>query len=186
CSARPWLSSARSARSVSACDCTETYSPAAMENAPATVPAMPLARITIPEAPVAATPTTSPAIETTPSLAPRTAARSQPARLLRWCSGGGMGVDSLGRLRRWWRRCNPVAWPDARVSRDIVAASAPDRDRRPCNLRRRDRHVSSPSTAPDAPIRSRDELVAYLADGCKPPADWRIGTEHEKFGFRLD
>jgi len=36
------------------------------------------------------------------------------------------------------------------------------------------------------PIESRDELVAYLEAGCKPPADWRIGTEHEKFGFRTD
>jgi len=32
-------------------------------------------------------------------------------------------------------------------------------------------------------IESRDALVAFLADGCKPPARWRIGTEHEKFGF---
>ena len=47
-------------------------------------------------------------------------------------------------------------------------------------------HVSDSSPSPDAPIASRDELVAYLAAGCKPPADWRIGTEHEKFGFRLD
>ncbi len=36
-----------------------------------------------------------------------------------------------------------------------------------------------------APITSRDDLVAFLADGCKPRADWRIGTEHEKFGFDL-
>ncbi|MFP4538098.1 MAG: glutamate--cysteine ligase [Dichotomicrobium sp.] len=33
------------------------------------------------------------------------------------------------------------------------------------------------------PIESRDELIAYLEAGCKPPADWRIGTEHEKIGF---
>jgi glutamate--cysteine ligase len=33
------------------------------------------------------------------------------------------------------------------------------------------------------PIESKDELVAYLEAGCKPRADWRIGTEHEKFGF---
>jgi len=46
--------------------------------------------------------------------------------------------------------------------------------------------VSNPSTSPEAPIASRDELVAYLAGGCKPSADWRVGTEHEKFGFRLD
>ena len=34
-------------------------------------------------------------------------------------------------------------------------------------------------------IESRDDLVRHVEAGCKPPADWRIGTEHEKFGFRL-
>ena len=33
------------------------------------------------------------------------------------------------------------------------------------------------------PIASRDELVAWLAAGCKPAADFRIGTEHEKFVY---
>lgn len=41
----------------------------------------------------------------------------------------------------------------------------------------RDKAVAS------SPIESRDELVAYLEAGCKPAGDWRIGTEHEKFGF---
>ena len=27
--------------------------------------------------------------------------------------------------------------------------------------------------------------MSFLEDGCKPPADWRIGTEHEKFGYHL-
>jgi glutamate--cysteine ligase len=35
------------------------------------------------------------------------------------------------------------------------------------------------------PITSKADLVASLAEGCKPRADWRIGTEHEKFGFDL-
>ena len=43
------------------------------------------------------------------------------------------------------------------------------------------------STRVDGPIspiiESRDELVAYLEAGCKPKSEWRIGTEHEKFGF---
>lgn len=34
-------------------------------------------------------------------------------------------------------------------------------------------------------ISSRDELVAYLESGSKPKSDWRIGTEHEKFGFNI-
>ncbi|KAA9010569.1 glutamate--cysteine ligase [Histidinibacterium aquaticum] len=36
------------------------------------------------------------------------------------------------------------------------------------------------------PIESRDQLAAYLEAGCKPKADWRIGTEHEKFGYCRD
>ena len=46
--------------------------------------------------------------------------------------------------------------------------------------------MSSPSHVADTPIERRDTLVAYIADGEKPRSDWRIGTEHEKFGFRLD
>jgi glutamate--cysteine ligase len=33
------------------------------------------------------------------------------------------------------------------------------------------------------PIAGRDELVAYLEEGARPAKDFRIGTEHEKFGF---
>jgi len=33
------------------------------------------------------------------------------------------------------------------------------------------------------PIEHHDQLAAYMASGCKPKDDWRIGTEHEKFGY---
>jgi len=36
------------------------------------------------------------------------------------------------------------------------------------------------------PVISKDQLVQYLAAGCKPRTDWRIGTEHEKIAFNLD
>ncbi|WP_299546710.1 glutamate--cysteine ligase [uncultured Tateyamaria sp.] len=36
------------------------------------------------------------------------------------------------------------------------------------------------------PIEHHEQLAQYLADGCKPKADWRIGTEHEKFGYCRD
>ncbi|MEM7742845.1 MAG: glutamate--cysteine ligase [Pseudomonadota bacterium] len=36
------------------------------------------------------------------------------------------------------------------------------------------------------PIESQDDLASYLADGCKPKDQWRIGTEHEKFGYCRD
>jgi glutamate--cysteine ligase len=34
-------------------------------------------------------------------------------------------------------------------------------------------------------IQSRDDLVRHLSKGCKPRAEWRIGTEHEKFVYDL-
>ena len=46
--------------------------------------------------------------------------------------------------------------------------------------------MSSPSHDADTPINDRAELVQYIASGEKPIEAWRIGTEHEKFGFRLD
>jgi glutamate--cysteine ligase len=36
------------------------------------------------------------------------------------------------------------------------------------------------------PIETRDELVAWIAQGAKPQADFRIGTEHEKLVFTRD
>ena len=41
-------------------------------------------------------------------------------------------------------------------------------------------------TADTTPIESRDQLAAHLESGCKPRETWRIGTEHEKFGFYKD
>ena len=46
--------------------------------------------------------------------------------------------------------------------------------------------MSGPSSVKDEPITDKRQLVAYLEQGGKPESDWRIGTEHEKFGFRLD
>ncbi len=35
-------------------------------------------------------------------------------------------------------------------------------------------------------IEKPEQMVEYLASGCKPKSDWRIGTEHEKFGYCKD
>ncbi len=45
--------------------------------------------------------------------------------------------------------------------------------------------VSETSLSSTAPISGQDQLVESLASGCKPKSAWRIGTEHEKFVFRL-
>lgn len=44
--------------------------------------------------------------------------------------------------------------------------------------------MSIPQSA-SGPIQSRDDLVRHLSQGCKPKAEWRIGTEHEKFVYDL-
>ncbi|MFD1745883.1 glutamate--cysteine ligase [Rhizobium helianthi] len=38
-------------------------------------------------------------------------------------------------------------------------------------------------TTDNTPLSSTSELAAYLAKGCKPESEFRIGTEHEKFAF---
>src|ERR1700730_12723891 len=99
CSAAGYFSSSRRSRdrsafSVSDWECTETYSPAAIDMAPATRPATPVTTICAWLAPDAAIPTTRLEVETMPSLAPSPAARSQPMRPMRcpslWRRGGFM------------------------------------------------------------------------------------------------
>ena len=46
--------------------------------------------------------------------------------------------------------------------------------------------MSIPSAVKSTPIGDRQQLVDYLAAGEKPREAWRIGTEHEKFGFLTD
>jgi len=46
--------------------------------------------------------------------------------------------------------------------------------------------VSNPAGSTEPPIEDHRVLVEALASGGKPKQTWRIGTEHEKFGFRLD
>ncbi|TVP93752.1 MAG: glutamate--cysteine ligase [Roseinatronobacter sp.] len=45
--------------------------------------------------------------------------------------------------------------------------------------------MSIPQTG-GGPIEDISQLAEYLAEGCKPKQDWRIGTEHEKFGYCHD
>src|SRR6478736_8290488 len=45
--------------------------------------------------------------------------------------------------------------------------------------------MSNPGDADSTPITSLKQLADHLAVGCKPPSQFRLGTEHEKFGVRL-
>ena len=44
--------------------------------------------------------------------------------------------------------------------------------------------MSNPGDADHTPIGSVQQLADHIAAGCKPASDYRIGTEHEKFGFQ--
>src|SRR5271156_1672166 len=44
--------------------------------------------------------------------------------------------------------------------------------------------MSAPPKSPGVPITDRRQLIEYHEGGNKPPAAWRVGTEHEKFVFR--
>jgi glutamate--cysteine ligase len=46
--------------------------------------------------------------------------------------------------------------------------------------------MSGPSAVKEVPVERREQLVRFIAEGEKPRDAWRIGTEHEKFGFRTD
>ena len=43
--------------------------------------------------------------------------------------------------------------------------------------------MSAPPSGGGAPIENRRQLIEYFAAGNKPRVAWRMGTEHEKFGF---
>src|SRR5258708_4392715 len=45
--------------------------------------------------------------------------------------------------------------------------------------------MSNPVDGDATPITSLRQLAEHIAEGCKPPERFGIGTEHEKFGFRL-
>jgi glutamate--cysteine ligase len=46
--------------------------------------------------------------------------------------------------------------------------------------------MSAPAKPSDEPITGKRQLVESLEVGCKPRESWRIGTEHEKFGYTID
>ncbi|SFK21603.1 glutamate--cysteine ligase [Falsiroseomonas stagni] len=46
--------------------------------------------------------------------------------------------------------------------------------------------MSNPGEADLTPITDPRQLAAWFAAGSKPRSAWKIGTEHEKFGFRRD
>ena len=45
--------------------------------------------------------------------------------------------------------------------------------------------MANTGASPADPVANYEQLVEHLSAGNKPAEDWRIGTEHEKFGFRL-
>src|ERR1700687_142110 len=124
-------SSSSSAFSVSACEWTDTYSPAAIDIAPATRPATPATNTLLWVACEAATPSIRLDVESMPSFAPNTAARSQPMRPVRCRSLLPTGIleasliwQPLETARRTVVRAPVLGMPAGRVKRNPTAAYA--------------------------------------------------------------
>src|SRR5690606_34404769 len=80
-------------------------------------------------------------------------------------------------------RSRKVMAPRGRVS--LTRAGSRFRSIAPESIDGSRRPMSIPQQG-GGPIERFEDLAAYLASGCKPKADWRIGTEHEKFGYCKD
>src|ERR1035438_5728794 len=117
-------SSLRSACSVSACEWTDTYSPAAIDMDPATRPATPATTTPRWFACAAATPSTRLEVERMPSFAPSTAARSQPIRFVRCRSSLPTGM-----LEAFLIGAPPEAAKHARIRERRGPASPSIKDR---------------------------------------------------------
>ena len=87
------------------------------------------------------------------------------------------GIDFGGRGTTSHAVVTVIALPDgARVwSRPFVLAGAPQ-----------SALIMARDQIDMTPIESRDALVAWFAEGVKPKAEFRIGTEHEKFPFTVE
>jgi len=47
--------------------------------------------------------------------------------------------------------------------------------------------MAAPASGTSSPIiHNKSQMIGRISRGCKPKADWRIGTEHEKIGFCLE
>ncbi|KAL8138925.1 hypothetical protein V2J09_004926 [Rumex salicifolius] len=79
-------------------------------------------------------------------------------------NGAGLKENSL----RQYSSYGFVKFENKRLNRMVVAASPPTGD----------------AVIASEPL-TKEDLIGYLASGCKPKEKWRIGTEHEKFGFEL-
>lgn len=42
------------------------------------------------------------------------------------------------------------------------------------------------SSSDSATVETVGELIAYMSSGCKPRDQWKLGTEHEKFGYTVE
>lgn len=46
--------------------------------------------------------------------------------------------------------------------------------------------MAAPPAGGGERLTGKEQLLAYFEKGCKPREDWRIGTEHEKFAYRME
>src|SRR5690606_13885863 len=113
-------------------------------------------------------------------------APSPSSRRCRWAPAS-CGPTPPPWLRSRWSRPRSatggtaVPPPLRHPSRDDCSRLAPRLDCGPVPISERQGMARDVTDA--TPIESRDQLVEALSSGGKPRDEWRVGTEHEKFGF---
>ena len=108
----------------------------------------------------------------------------QPASL---CSAGHARLAHPAGRDGCHRRAGPVAGAGRRLrrARALRTAFPPFASRPAAAPEQNGMLMSNPGDADATPIASTRLLAEYIAAGCKPADQFAIGTEHEKFGFRL-
>src|SRR5580704_4231845 len=179
-----WRSTSSSRWRSSRCACIDTYSPAAIENAPATSPATPVSRTIVPAGWAPATPRISETFVTSPSLTPKIAARAPPERMSRWWwtsapfgsigpSGTSASVATPVRLRELAESVSARAQVDRQDPAPDPPGSSPllvpeRRPRRPVPRRVRRRAVVGPAPARRHRVRHRQRATLGVLGGDRP------------------
>src|SRR6056297_1719853 len=132
------------------------------------------------------------------SVAARPARSRNPARrrrrgcAIRCLRGAARAAQRAGGGGHAPRGPRPAPAVGARRAGESATAAAltPAPNAANSDLRTEAHHAGGPRMSiPQSgggPIERHEQLAEYLAAGCKPPENWRIGTEHEKFGYCKD
>lgn len=104
-------------------------------------------------------------------------------------SGYSLVFGTINNVKKARTKINCLNFPSSLCCSSKIAHSLRIDDVAGSCKRRRQVIVAASPPTEDVAVATdpltKEDLVGYLASGCKPKEKWRIGTEHEKFGFEI-